>query len=442
MAEVNIGALPDKSQDPEQLLLESRAEESEFAKLMPKTGFIAKYIEHTLISEPPLSYHFWTAMAVMSAVVQRNTWLVKGIYRVYPNLYIVFVAPTGKCRKTGAILTGEKLVQHLDFVNVIADKTTPEALLEALDRIDITPSSTGGATMQLSSTGFIRSKEMSTFLNKNTYSSGLITILTDLYDCPDSFRYLTRNSKPIELTDVHVTMLAGTTPEWLATNLPEAAFEGGFMSRVIWCVKHWRDRVIPLVEEPDPAEMAGLVKMATFINSKHQGPMKFSDDAKDWYIKWYESAALQAADDEKLSGFHERLPDTMIKVAMLLQAADTPGKMVLKLSYLKQAEKIIRWTQTKMYRAFETTELSRLGQLRRRINIFLDHYGEITRRDVLRKVAGRLDYKGQLEDAEQLMVQAGELVVEPIGGTGGRPKIIYRRPTQQEQRNGPKVTVK
>ena len=433
MAEVNIGALPDVDQDPEQLFLAARAEESEFDKMMPKTGFIHEYIKHTLISEPPLSYHFWTAMAVMSAVVQRNTWLSKGIYRVYPNLFIVLVAPSGKCRKTGAIRTGEELVQPLDYINVIADKTTPEAMLEALDRVDVQadPNSTG-ANLSLSSTGFIRAKEMSTFLNKATYSSGLITILTDLFDCPDSFRYITRNSKPIELMDVHVTMIAGTTPEWLATNLPEAAFEGGFMSRVIWVVKHWRDRIIPIQEEPDPAEMQHLREMADYINEHHHGPMTFAADAKAWFIKWYQSSARMGGDNEKMSGFHERLPDTMIKVAMLLQAADTPGKMTLKLSYLKQAEKILRWVQVKMYTAFEVTELSRLGQLQRRINAIIDHAGEITRRDILRKIAGRLDYKGQLEDVEKIMIEAGELMIDYRQGDMGRPKVVYRRPLQSE----------
>lgn len=437
MAEVSIGALPDKNQDPEALLLESRSEEQEFARFMPKTGFIAEYLKFTDISEPPGSYHFWTAMSLVSSTVQRQSWLSKGIYRVYPNLYIVLVAPSGKCRKTGAIRAGEDIARHLDYVNIIADKTTPEALLEALmdgSKPKITPNTGGGAQVNpVDSTGFIRAKEMSTFLNRATYSNGMITILTDLYDCPDEFKYRTRTKQLVQLDNVFISMIAATTPEWLATNLPEAAFEGGFMSRVIWVVKHWRDRLRPLEDEPDPKQLKDLVMLLNYINRHHMGPMIFEQDAKDWYIKWYTSSALMASDNEKMSGFHERLPDTIIKVAMLLQASDIPGVMSLKLSYLKQAEKIMRWTQERMYRAFEATELSRMGQLQRRINSIIDHYGVISRRDVLRKVAGRLDYKGQLEDVEKIMQESGELVIEPVEtGKKGRPRQMYRRPLQVE----------
>lgn len=444
--EINIGKLPEGQQDPQQLFTESRVEEQAFATHLPKTGFIHEYMEYTSIHEAPGSFHFWTAMSVLSAVVQRRAWLSKGIYRVYPNLYVILVAPTGRCRKTGCIKVGIELAGKIDYLNIIADKTTPEALLEALmqskvqvedDEDLLTPGmapSNGGKTLSLDSTGFIRSTEMSTFLNKSNYTSGMITLLTDLYDCPDDFTYLTRTQKPIVLDNIFINMLAGTTPEWLATNLPESAFEGGFMSRVIWVVKHWKDRVIPLEDEPDPAKMKRLVQMLNYIHSHQHGPMVFSDQAKQWYINWYTNNSMQVSDSEKLSGFHERLPDTMLKVAMLLQAADKPGVMQLELSYIKQAEKIIRWSMDKMFRAFEATDLSRIGQLRRQLNGILDHYGEISQREVMRKVAGRLDYKDQFDQVRDIMIEAGELVVQkakPKGGKG-RPKIIWRRPLQSE----------
>lgn len=438
--ELNIGQLPENKQDPEQLFIESRVEEATFSSYMPTTGFIKEYLDFTSISEAPGSFHFWTAMSVLSSTLQRRVWLSKGIYRIYPNVYVVLVAPSGKCRKTGAIRTGVEIAQQLDYVNVIADKTTPEALLEALmkgpvvvqDEDNILGTGTG-VSLNVDSTGFIRSTEMSTFLNKATYSSGMITILTDLFDCPDTFRYITRNKEPVILDNIFITMIAGTTPEWLATNLPESAFEGGFMSRVIWVVKHWRDRVIPLEDEPDPKIMKKLVKMLDYIRTKHFGRVEFSPAAKAWYISWYQKNAMMTADNEKLSGFHERFPDTMLKVAVLLQAAELPGVLELELRFIEQAEKILRWSMEKMFRAFESTELSRMGQLRRIINNVLDHYGEISQRDVMRKIAGRLDYKQQFEDVRRVMEDAGELRVETLKPEGkGRPRIIWRRPLQDE----------
>ena len=444
--ELNIGALPENQQDPEQLFIESRVEEGAFATHMPRRGFIYEYLKYTKISEAPGSYHFWNAMAVLSATLQRRLWVAKGIHRIYPNIYVVLVAPSGKCRKTESIRIGVDIAQRIDSINVIADKTTTEALLEALmdGPLDVEPNDIDaiiggtpkGAKMNVDSTALIRSTEMSTFLNKATYSSGMITLLTDLFDCPDEFIYRTRNKKPVILNNVSITMIAATTSEWLATNLPEAAFEGGFMSRVIWVVKNWRDRVIPFEEAPDPKELTKLVKMLEYIERHHNGSVQFAPDAKAWYTRWYEKNAMVSADSEKLSGFHERLPHTLIKVAMLLQAAEEPGNLILQQRYLRSAEKILTWTLEKVFRAFEATELSRMGQLRRILNNILDHYGEVSQRDLLRKVAGRLDYKGQFEDVKAIMEEAGELRVynRPAGSKGGRPKIMWRRPLQSELR--------
>lgn len=444
--ELNIGQLPEGNLDPTQLYTESRAEESVLESYLPKTGFIAKYMDYTKIHEAPSSFHLWTALSLLSAVVQRRTWLSRGTQRIYPNLYVVLVAASGRCRKTGAIMEGLKLANKLDFLNIIADKTTPEALLESLMNGDaevegnnsalnipgMPLSAQQGVNINLDSTGFIRSTEMSTFLNKQTYTTGMVTLLTDLFDCPDTFVYRTRTRKPITLDNVFINMLAGTTPEWLATNLPEAAFEGGFMSRVIWVVKYWKDRIIPWEEEPDPKELELLVKMLRFIHDRHMGKMTLSQAAKDWYVQWYTHNTISSTDNEKLAGFHERLPDTMLKIAMLLQAADTPGIMELDLKYLIQSEKIIRWAIEKMFKAFEATELSRMGQLRRRLNEILDHYGEISQRDVMRKVAGRLDYKAQFDEIQSIMKEAGELVIEVKQGKTGRPKTVWRRPLQSE----------
>ena len=446
--ELNLGTLPENQRDPEQLFIESRVEESIFQNYMPKRGFIKEYLEFTKISEAPGSFHFWNAMCVLSATLQRNLWLAKGIHRIYPNLYVVLVAPSGKCRKTESIRIGVDIAQKIEGINVIADKTTPEALLEALmdgplevdideDLLGAGPSGgSTGANMKVDSTAFIRSTEMSTFLNKATYSSGMITLLTDLFDCPDEFIYRTRNKKPVMLNNVSITMIAATTSEWLATNLPEAAFEGGFMSRIIWVVKYWRDRVIPFEESPDPKHMAKLVKMLSYIEKHHNGSVQFDQHAKLWYTRWYEKNAMLSADNEKLSGFHERLPHTLIKVAMLLQASEEPGNLILKQDYLIRAEKILMWSLEKMFRAFESTELSRMGQLRRLLNSILDHHGEVSQRDMLRKVAGRLDYKGQFEDVRAIMEEADEIRVYKTtpGSKGGRPKIMWRRPLQSELR--------
>lgn len=410
----------------------SRIEEKEFRALLPSTGFIGQYMHYTDKQESPGSFHFWTAVTIIGGVLQRRAWVSKGVYKVFPNLYTILVAPTGKCRKSAAMRLGLELVDRFEYMNIIADKTTPEALLETLQL--------GSQGMEkkeedsetkiqiiVDSCGFIKASELSVFLNKNTYSSGMVSLLTDLYDCPSTYKYVTRNKSPVLLQDVAISLLGASTPDWLATSIPEAAFEGGFMSRVVFMVKDERDRSIPFPVEPEKDEKANLRRELQRIRKHFRGEIILTKEAREWFKEWYANGADLTTSDNQLVGFVERKPDTLLKLAIILAAAENPALREIHIGHLVQASRILNWSQAKMFKAFEHVNLSPFGQILNSIHAHIARAGVVSKRDVLRKFGRRLQGLKQLEEVEETLMDMGVIdtdTVIPEGG--GRAKSVYR----------------
>lgn len=416
----------------------TREEEEQFRALLPKDGFLHYYMKYTDRQESPDSYHFWVAATIIGGVIQRRAWLDRGVYSIYPSLYTVLVGPSGVTRKSRAMRLGTDLLDGFEWANVVADKTTPEALLEAMQFGSANVNADmdeGTVKISTDASAFIRASELAVFLNKQSYTSGMVALLTDLYDSPRTFDYRTRNKKPITLRNVSVSFLGASTPEWLATNLPEAAFEGGFMSRVILVVRRNRSRFIAFPAPPEPGQKEALQGALKHIRSNFRGSIVLDESAQGWFSNWYVRHETQNREsDYNLLGFVERKPDTVFKVALILAASEAPERHTITRENLETAEKIVTWTQRWMFRAFENVEMSHLGDLRRKVTQMIEaNGGEVTRRDIMRKLGGRIRSVSDFDEIEKLMQGAGEMVVEHKPHKGqGRPKIVYRLPTREE----------
>src|SRR4029077_7001818 len=97
---------------------------------------------------------------------------------------------------------------------------TPEALIGSLQE------STDKETKI--SYGLILASELSVFLGADAIKSGMIPILTDLYDSKDNWEYKTRIRGRETIPHVTISMLGASTMDWIKTSIPIEAIGGGF----------------------------------------------------------------------------------------------------------------------------------------------------------------------------------------------------------------------
>lgn len=351
----------------------------EFAALLPQQGWLADYIEWTIGSESPTPFHFFVGCSVLGASLGRNIYFSKGYYKIWPCLQVLIIGPTGRVRKTSAINLGIQLLSALGDCNVIRDKTTPEALVDSLFQ---PPTVEGKLLATPDAIAMIAAPELAVMLGKQKYNEGMISILTSLFDSPDEWTYKTKSSGKMTLKNVTVTMLGASTPDWLISAIPQDAFGGGFMSRLLFVVQDNTDRCYPIPEPPPSYDL--LLQDLKKIRST-KGVIVFTPDAFDWYVQWYAASRKNIPEDEKMAGYHERKPDHMIRIAMIMAVA--AGRLVLTQEDILRSSRILYFLEKEMLYTFKWLGMRPIGQDQERVvRTIKAAGGTIEHGDLLRKL--------------------------------------------------------
>ena len=324
---------------------------TELEALIPDEGWLRKYYEATLNSEPPTAFHLMCAMTVLGAAMERNVWFDKGVYKVFPNLAVVLIAPTGRCRKTSATNLALKLARAVD-VNVISERITPEALVEAL---------AGRET----ASGLVYAPELAVFLGRQKYLEGMVPLLTALLDCPDVWSSRTIKRGEVALAGVTLSVLGASTLDWFVGALPKEAFSGGFMSRLLFVVQHETDRTFAL-PEPIPGHLWEELREMLLELKMLRGEVVLEPLAKKWFVEWYEKHSKQEPPIEELAGYHERKPDHLLRIAILTRISIDAG-LTLREEDLTRALGILDWLEQFLPQTFQYTASSAVGEAQQRI---------------------------------------------------------------------------
>jgi len=381
-------------------LIDHKEDTVDFESLLPRTGWLADYIQYTRYTEPPTVFHFFVGCAVLGGLLRRNVHYDKGYAKLFPNLSVILVAPSGKCRKTSCCELGIGLLRKTSIVTILADKITPEALTNAY-------AEKGGDATLMFFAG-----ELKQFLGDQKYMQGMIPLLTRLLDSPDEWSSETIGKGKLTLTNVCFSMLGASTMDWLK-QLPSDSFGGGFMSRFLLVVQESTPRSFPL-PPPMSATLRGSL-MKRLIELQHlRSKFSLTANAEDWYRTWYDSKSL-GSEDKLFSGYFERKPDNLFRLAMLLAVAED-NAAVLEVRHLRSALSILDWTEAQLPQAFgqlgsnaQGEEVSRMvGQLKR-------NGGSMKHSDWLRRNSSRMNAR-QFKEGVDTLRQAKLVDFDGIAG--------------------------
>jgi len=384
---------------------------------------LAQYVEFTSGLEACTRFQFFSACCVLGAAVNNRVWLHRGdkelLPKLFPNPWVLLLAPPGRGHKTSTInMAVNCLQQAYPEVRIIADKITPESLVKALSEptekelIRIGPRD---------ATGLIRAPEISVFFGRKTYNEGLITLITDLYDYREEWVSETIMRGKAVLRNNCLSILGGSTPDWLQSKLPEDAFTGGFMSRfIIVEMPPTYSRRIAEPQKPSDASWAKLVNaMSNFRYAS--GEMEWADDGRQYYREYYEG--LEPTGNTQLDAYQEREVEQILKVAMLLALCDE--RMFLKEQDLKAAKHILRTLMQETEPRIERLTTHPRMKLVQDIQDILRCYKGLTRKELLAKVYRSLQYgEPQFLEAIRILTVAG--VVESTGDPRN-PTYVLRK---------------
>lgn len=198
----------------------------------------------------------------------------------------------------------------------------------------------------------LQSTELSSLLEPSGIA--MLQFLTDIYDCEyskPSWKYSTKGSGRYELKNPYVTMLAATTPSYVAESLPHKATEHGFTARVIFVYEEKERHLNPEPKAPNKELVAALQDDLVEI-SQVKGKFRFDEEGKKFYHAYYKSIGTTAPADYRVEGFHWRKHRAhVLKLAMLYSLAEK-NELVITEQDLIAARDTLELIEPRMARTF------------------------------------------------------------------------------------------
>lgn len=270
--------------------------------------------------ETPKSFIFWAGLAAISAVVKKKVWLNKHVYKLYPNIFVMLVAPSGG-RKGFGIWLAKALAQQVGNCRIISGRTSIQAILQALSTA--TTSTTGPPITDASC--LIASSEFASSLIDDPQT---FTILTDLYDTHAhefGWKNTLKGTGTEELKDVCITMISASNPTHLQNKIPEADVNGGFVGRTVIVAETKKRLVNSLITKPkidfDFGKLVPYLKQVASVTGEFTWTQAGATAFDSWYVSL--NAKLETGEIIDETGTADRVHDQVLKVAMLLSLSES-----------------------------------------------------------------------------------------------------------------------
>jgi len=276
--------------------------------------------EHQAV-ETPESWLFWSLMCCISAVAANGYTLrtLKGNLLYYPNIYVILMGESG-LGKGFPVNLSKRLVIAADNTRVIAGRSSIQAIIKEL----ATTKSVQGKAVIIDSRGFIVNGELSTAIIQDPDS---LTILTDLYDrnYNPNWTNLLKGDGAEKLKEPYITCLFGSSPAHFYDSIPQPNIEGGYIGRNL-VYEEKRSKDVDLLDSEEesidedrftnyiiPKYVPHLIKIAT--NKARLVP---SESARKIFNTWRKEWRDTQAQYNDRTGFVNRVPDHVLKIAMCL----------------------------------------------------------------------------------------------------------------------------
>jgi len=385
-------------------------------------GFLQDYVHYAGYLEGPGDFNTWVGISLIGMTMGRRCWVRLGFDQVYPNLYTVLVGPSavgkGMAMSAGRRVLYKALGDH--GVPTLAQKTTPEALVEHLKEITEEDADRGA---------LIWSPEFSNLIGRSKYDQALIQDLTDYYDCLDRKVYRTRTHGEEVLTNLCVNLLAASTPEWLKSSMPEDSIGGGFLSRLLIINRLSRNRreARPTITKSQETALDNCVNDLQIINKLH-GEYRLNEQAYLMYANWYEEYLDQeiAEAGPNLESYYERKKLLMLKLGMIARASADDSKTI-KVEDIEFAIQILGDNEKYLKSVVRDMGMGESGKQLKRVKNLIRNKGTLTRSKLLQRISLTAD---ELNPLIETLLETKE--IERVRGGVNQRQTSYKWVTDKE----------
>lgn len=284
-------------------------------QLIPSNSILRPWLHMMRITEVPTSYQVCVFLSVLGALLRRQVWFDQQLWRVWPNLNVMLIGPSGIGKDT-VIDQGEWLLRSVGYERIVGGRTIEFLIAEMAEMGD--PAAC-----------VVLAPELTAFLGQRDYQKSMVQDLTNILTTKDYLNVSQRSTGSRIIVRPTVTMLAGSTEEWLHKAMPEGSLEGGFLPRFLIMCEEYPSRHVPLVkfslttEEREEFAKAReeIVRGTMQVLEQFAQPreMMILSDARDVYTNWYCNRMKMFS--KIVRPYANRSRDQVLRVALLSAVA-------------------------------------------------------------------------------------------------------------------------
>jgi hypothetical protein len=389
--------------------------------------WLDSYLKYTSNTEPRRSFRLWTGVSVVAGALQRKCYMSHGLTPLYPNLYIVLVAPPGKARKSTAMNSGRDLLKEVK-VKLAPTTNTREGLIKVISEAN---SLSSLQHEELYKRAFINHSSLTVFSGEFGVFMGedakMIQDLQDMFDCPTEFEYNTKTDDlKVYIENLWLNIMGATTPKYIRGLFNRSDLVGGGLaSRIIFVYEEDKEKSIPLpiMTKSEKALRKDLIHDLNIIKSL-SGEFKFTEEFINLYATWYTNMDNDSGGfkQDSFREYESRRQVHLMKLCIIFSASRS-NEMVLRDIDFNRALEELTLVEEKMFKVFLGVGELKDAQVIANIVNYVESVGEIRYDELYKVFVYDIDAKRFMEAISNL-IRAGKLtkVQDPNNST----KIIIR----------------
>jgi hypothetical protein len=256
--------------------------------------------------------------------------ILKGAVEVRANIYAILLGESGLGKEFPIKLSNE-LVEKADVTRVISGRSSIQAIVK---EVSTARTRRDGKPPFTDSRAFIVNGEMSTAIIQDPNA---LTILTDLYDRKSSWTNLLKGDGPEKLKEPYFTCLFGSSPAHFYESVPQVNMEGGYIGRNFIIQEEKRYKDTDLFQDEESTDAFPFAKFIIHLENIAKGGGRIipDADAREMFNLWRKQWRVKNVTDK--TGFANRVPVHVLKIAMILCCADYAQSLVISPRHIEQA---------------------------------------------------------------------------------------------------------
>lgn len=290
-------------------------------------SFVKTYANYcSEFTDSPEVFHRRIALSILSTVMGRKVFIWQGHKRIFPNLWMIVVAPSSFYRKSYSLGIAEDILRSLspltDEKYILPREFSHEKFVEI---------------MAEQPQGLLISYEFRTFMAmlSREYMAGTQSMIMELFDCPAVYdRKIKAGS--FEIRDPFLNILSATNMDCLKTSIKDIDLGGGFLPRFLIVSYSGKKENSIAWQIPHDIQKKDALIQKLLLYSKLSGPCVVTKPALSHYEEWYRKFEEKWSKPSALSPFYARLQEYAKKLA-ILTAIDETGTIVVEKDHMVTA---------------------------------------------------------------------------------------------------------